>query len=247
MSRLTTLYRSTLGKKAIVAVTGIMLFGFVVMHMIGNLKTLTGNDAEGIPHIDTYAHFLRTMGAPILPETFALWGARIILLIALVLHLVIVAQLTLQNYAARPIPYTRKVYVQTTITARSMLVSGILLLVFIVLHILHFTTGTIDITPIVPKTVYANLYYAFSEWYIAFFYVLAMGVLGLHVYHGVWSLFLTLGLDNPDRNRGLLRMAAASAIILVLGFCSVPVLIQFRFLPAPTQVSTPIDELAGGH
>ena len=153
MSRLTTLYRSTLGKKAIVAVTGIMLFGFVVMHMIGNLKTLTGNDAEGIPHIDTYAHFLRTMGAPILPETFALWGARIILLIALVLHLVIVAQLTLQNYAARPIPYTRKVYVQTTITARSMLVSGILLLVFIVLHIIHFTTGTIDITPIVPKTV----------------------------------------------------------------------------------------------
>lgn len=128
-----------------------------------------------------------------------------------------------------------------------MLLSGILLLVFIILHVLHFTTGTIDITPIVPETVYANLYYAFSEWYIAFFYVLAMGVLGLHVYHGVWSLFQTLGLDNPDRNRGLLRMAAASAIILVLGFCSVPVLFNLRFLPAPPQEDTLIDELAGGH
>lgn len=247
MSRLTTLYRSTLGKKAIVAVTGIMLFGFVVMHMIGNLKTFTGNDAEGVPHIDIYAQFLRTMGAPMLPESFALWSVRIILLIALVLHLVTVAQLTVQNYAARPVQYHRKVRIQSTFAARSMMVSGILLLVFIVLHVLHFTTGTINITPIVPETVYANLYYAFSKWYIAFFYVLAMGVLGLHIYHGVWSLFQTLGLDNPDRNRGFLRLAAAAAIILVLGFCAVPVFFKLGFLPAPPQENTPLEELAGGH
>lgn len=257
MSRLRTFYSSTLGKKAVVAVTGVMLYGFVLMHMIGNLKTFTGSDPEGVPHIDIYAHFLRTMGEPVIPPGFILWGARISLLVAVVLHLVTVAQLTMQNLAARPVQYHRFVRMQSTFAARSMLATGLMLLVFIVLHLLHFTTGTIDITPIVPATVYANLYYAFSKWFIAFVYVFAMGLLGLHVYHGAWSLFQTLGLDNPDRNRGFRHMAAAAALILVLGFCAVPVMFYFKLMPPPPptpaqdqpleNVTTPLTETAGEH
>lgn len=233
MGRLARLYHSTLGKKAIVAVTGILLFGFVAGHMLGNLKAFTGTGADGVPHIDEYAHFLRVAGAPLLPHGAVLWSVRIVLLAALVLHVALAIQLALGNRAARPIRYQQHVFVASTRAARSMMVTGIALLVFIVLHILHFTTGTIDITPVVPETVYANIYYAFGVWFIALFYVLAMAVLALHLYHGVWSLFQTLGLDNPDRNRGLRMFAIAAAVVLFLGFCAVPVLFFAGVMPDP--------------
>ncbi len=234
MGRLSRIFDSTLGMKAVVAVTGVALFGFVLMHMLGNLKTFTGNDADGVPHIDTYAHFLRTMGAPMLPHGFALWSVRIVLLVALVLHVVLVIKLQARNRAARPIPYHhRPVRAVSTISARTMFVSGVLLLVFIVIHVLQFTTGTIQITPVEAEHVYANLHSAFRVWFVALFYVLAMGVLGFHLYHGVWSLFQTLGLDNPDRNRSLRLTAAAAAVTLVVGFCAVPLLFVLGMMPEP--------------
>ncbi len=236
MSRIATLYRSTLGKKAIAAVTGIVLFGFVVLHMVGNLKTFTGSDCEGVAHIDIYARFLRTMGEPLVPYSFLLWTGRIVLLVCLVLHVVTVIDLARLNRSARPIRYHhRQELVRSTFTARSMLASGVLLLVFIVIHVLHFTTGSIDITPFVHEAVYANLYHAFGKWFIVLFYVLAMGLLGIHLYHGVWSLFQTLGIDNPDRNRSLRALAALAAFILFVGFCSVPVLVYLNVLPAPPE------------
>ncbi len=233
MSRIIRLYRSTLGKKAIVAVTGIVLFGFVILHMIGNLKALTGNDAGGVPHVDTYAHFLRTMGEPVLPHGFALWAVRVILLAALVVHVLTTLQLARRNRAARPVRYRRHVCVESTVAARSMLVSGLLLLLFVVIHLLQFTTGTIQIRPIVPEKVYANLYENFAVWYVVVFYVLAMGLLGFHLFHGGWSLFQTLGYDNPDRNRGLRIFAASAALIVFLGFCVVPVLFVLGAMPKP--------------
>ena len=220
------------------AVTGVVLFGFVLLHMLGNLKTFTGRDAEGVPHIDTYAHFLRTMGEPLLPHGFALWTTRIVLLVALVLHVALVIRLQARNRAARPIGYHhRPAREVSTAAARTMLVSGLLLLVFVVIHVLQFTTGTIDITPIVPEHVYANLHNAFGVWYIVLFYVIAMGVLGFHLYHGVWSLFQTLGIDNPDRNRGLRLSAALATVLILLGFCSAPVLFYFGLLPAPPEAA----------
>ena len=160
------------------------------------------------------------------------------LLVELVLHVGMVMRLETQNRAARPIRYHhRLVLVESTVAARTMLVTGMLLLVFIVIHVLQFTTGTIQVTPIEPEQVYTNLYNAFTVWFIALFYVIAMGLLGLHLYHGVWSLFQTLGLDNPDRNRGLRLFAALATVVVVLGFCSAPVLFYFGLLPEPPEAA----------
>jgi len=151
MERAKRFLSSTLGIKAVVAVTGVILFGFVVLHMLGNLKTFTGSDDNGVPHVDQYAHFLRTMGEPMLPHGFALWATRIILVIALVAHVGMVIRLQQRNRAARPIDYHhRPVHEVSSLAARTMLVSGILILVFVIIHILQFTTGTIQVTPIVP-------------------------------------------------------------------------------------------------
>jgi succinate dehydrogenase / fumarate reductase cytochrome b subunit len=245
MSRLLKLSQSTLGKKAIVAATGVVLFGFVVLHMLGNLKTFTGRDADGTHHIDVYARFLREMGEPMVPREGILWVTRVVLLVALVVHVVTVIQLVRLNRAARPIGYQRRTYAQSTVPARTMLASGLLLLGFVVVHILHFTTGTIDVRPIVHEQVYANLYHSFRAWFIVAFYVTAMILLALHLYHGVWSLFQTLGWDNPDRNRGLRALAVLAAIGLLVGFSSVPVLIFLGVMPEPP--ATLAAEATGGH
>ena len=235
MARATRFLSSTLGTKTVVAVTGIILLGFVVAHMLGNLKTFTGSDAHGIPHVDVYARFLRTMGEPMLPRGFALWATRAVLLAALLLHVGMVFRLLARNRAARPIHYThRQQRVVSTVAARTMLLSGVLILVFAVIHVLHFTTGTLPLVPpVVPEEVYANLSRAFGVWYVAVFYVIAAGLLGFHLYHGAWSMFQTLGLDNPDRNRGLRWAAALAAVILVVGFCSVPLLFIIGVMPEP--------------
>ena len=234
MERAKRFLSSTLGMKAVVAMTGVILFGFVVLHMIGNLKTFTGSDDNGIPHIDEYAHFLRTMGEPMLPHGFALWATRIVLTVALLLHVGMVIALQRRNRAARPIGYDhRPVRAVSSVAARTMLVSGVGILVFVIIHLLQFTTGTIQLTPIVPEQVYANLYNAFTVWFVALFYVVAMGLLGFHLYHGVWSLFQTLGVDNPDRNRMLRLSAAIAAVGVVAGFSSVPLLFTLGLMPAP--------------
>ncbi len=235
MARATRFLSSTLGTKTVVAVTGIILLGFVILHMLGNLKTFTGTDARGVPHIDVYAHFLRTMGEPMVPAGFALWSTRVILFAALVLHVGMVIRLQALNRAARPIRYHHpQERVVSTVAARTMLLSGVLILVFVVIHVLHFTTGSLPLVPeVVPEEVYANLSRAFRVWYVTVFYVIAAGLLGFHLYHGAWSMFQTLGLDNPDRNRPLRWAAALVAVILVLGFCSVPLLFIIGVMPEP--------------
>lgn len=235
MARATRFLSSTLGTKTVVAVTGIVLLGFVLLHMLGNLKTFTGTDAHGVPHIDVYARFLRTMGEPMVPEGFALWATRVVLLVALVLHVGMVLRLQARNRAARPIGYShRQELVVSTVAARTMLASGVLILVFVVIHILHFTIGTLPLVPrVVPEEVYANLSRAFGVWYVAVVYVIAAGLLGFHLYHGAWSMFQTLGLDNPDRNRALRWSAALAAVIVVVGFCSVPLLFIIGVMPEP--------------
>lgn len=238
MKRIVRLYSTTLGKKVVVAVTGVLLFGFVLAHMAGNLKVFMGNDAEGMPKVDVYAHFLRTVGDPVFGHGELLWVFRIVLLAALFVHVVGVVQLTVANRCARPVRYERSRYEAATLSARWMLVTGLLLLAFIGFHILHFTSGTVDPARFTTGAIYDNLYRAFVQWYYVGLYVVAMILLSLHVYHGVWSLFQTLGLDNPDRNRALRLLAATAAVVLLVGFSSVPVLIFFGVMSETPAASS---------
>jgi len=233
MRRIANFYRSIIGKKAVVAVTGLIMFGFLILHVVGNLKGFLPADSAGEPDIDVYAHFLTIMGEPLIPTMVVLWTVRIVLLAALTLHIVTVLQLAARNKASRPLGYKHHAHVAASAPARWMLVTGSLILVFLVVHLLQFTTGTIAPTPIVYGEVYANLYKAFQKWWILLFYVAGMAMVGLHVFHGVWSAFQTLGIDNPDRNRGLRRFATGSALFLFLAFLSVPVLMWLGLMDPP--------------
>lgn len=217
MSRVGTLFRTAVGLKFVVAATGLVLFGWVALHMFGNLKTFLGPE-----DIDGYAEGLRALGAPILPHGFALWATRIVLLVCLVLHVVAAALLAARNRAARPVAYGRYEAKTSTFAARFMMVSGAILLIYAFLHVLHLTTGTILPDSFQAGRVYDNMSRSFRMGAVALFYVGAVAVLALHLYHGAWSLFQTLGVDNPDRNPKLRAFAVISSIGLFVGFAAVP-------------------------
>ena len=245
MRRYSAIYTSVVGKKAIVAVTGAILLGFLVLHGAGNLKVFLANPAPGVPDIDVYARFLRTMGEPLLPREALLWTVRIVLAVSLFLHVLCVAQLAQRNRLARPVPYQRSRPVRATLPARSMLVTGVVILFFIVVHLLQFTTGTIDSARFVEGAVYANLYRAFQVGYYAAFYLVVLSFLALHLHHGAWSLFQTLGVDNPDRNPSLRRLAIAITASIFLIFASVPIAFYSGAMPAPPAVSPSSDGTKG--
>ena len=245
MNRLTTLYSSTIGKKFIAAVTGLILFGFLAGHVAGNLKVFTGASSNGVYHIDEYGQFLKEMGAPILPAGFGLWGARLVLLGAVVLHVIVVAQLALQSAEARPVGYRVKKTAAASLAAKWMMVSGLTILGFVVFHILHFTTGTIDLGDFEHGAVYSNLSNSFAKWPVALGYVAVMVMLGFHLFHGIWSLFQTLGLDNPDRNKALRGFAILATVLIIGGFIAVPLAFMSGAMPAPEAY--PHELLTGGH
>ena len=235
MTRLTSLYKSTIGKKFIAAVTGLILFGFLIGHVAGNLKVFTGTSANGVPHIDEYGQFLKVMGEPILPYMAGLWVARVVLLVSLILHMIVVIQLALYSAEARPINYVKSKRAVATLPALWMLFSGILVLGFIVFHILHFTTGTIQLGEFEHGYIYNNLSNSFTKWPVAIGYSVVMVVLGFHLFHGVWSMFQTFGIDNPDRNRGLRLFAMVATAALVIGFAAVPVAFLLGFMDPPVD------------
>lgn len=231
-------YRSTIGKKVVVALTGALFILFVIGHMLGNLKTFMGVDpVSGVHHLDHYAHFLRSMGHEFLGHGTALWLVRIGLLGALILHVITVFLLRRQNKAARPAKYARQKFSSVSWASYSMWWGGLLILVFIIFHLLHLTTGDLHFDGFKEGAVYANVYHAFQHWYLTLFYVLAMVALAFHLYHGVWSLFQTLGLDRPDRNLCLRRLAILIAVILFIGFISVPVAVFLGLVPEPTAIT----------
>lgn len=227
-------YQSTVGKKVVVAVTGIALFLFLIGHMAGNLKAFAGFAGEAGPHkLDLYADFLRGFGAIALGHGGALWVARIGLLACLVLHVLAVIDLTARNTASRSEPYGMSRYNSASVPARIMLVTGVVVLFFIVFHILHFTTGTLHFDGFRHGRVYANVHAAFQHGYLLTIYVVAMGAIAFHLYHGVWSLFQTLGLITPECNAGYRCVAKIAAIVLFLGFSAVPVAVYLGVLPNP--------------
>jgi succinate dehydrogenase / fumarate reductase cytochrome b subunit len=225
-------WASTIGKKVIVAITGALLALYVVLHMLGNLKAFQG-PGGGDPAIDRYAEWLRTVGGPAFPRSSILWIIRAVLIVALVLHVAAIVSLARRNRAARPAGHHFPRRIQRSWAARTMQISGFLILAFIVFHILQFTTGTIDVTPIRDQAVYANVYDAFQKWYFVAIYVAAVALLGLHLRHAIWSVTLTGGWDKPNRNPTFRRTATALATLVAVGFAAVPISVAAGWLPRP--------------
>jgi len=211
MQRLANLFDSSVGKKVVMAVTGFILFGYVAGHVTGNLLVFLG------PHaINGYGLFLHTF----LHGT-GIWIARAGLLAAVVLHVWASVSLTAENRAARPVGYRRRENRESTLASRSMILTGPVLAGFIVYHLAHFTTGSLH-PSFVPGDVYHNLVAGFRSWGAAAFYTLAMLALGLHLYHGAWSMLQTLGASHPRWNLLRNRAAKVATVLIVAGFLSVP-------------------------
>lgn len=235
-----TFYASTIGKKMAMAVSGIVLVLFVIGHMAGNLKIFAGVDpSTGDYKIDDYGRFLRSMGSEMLGHSGVLWIVRIVLIACLVLHAVSGIHLARLNRAAKPEGYKVKHYRSANAASLTMLYGGLFLLLFVTFHILHFTTGHVHFSGFVEGEVYANVWSSFRSILPVGFYVVSMALLALHLYHGTWSMFQTLGVDTPRWNNGIRSIAKVVAIALFVGFSAVPVSIVAGLLPAPVASSTP--------
>jgi succinate dehydrogenase / fumarate reductase cytochrome b subunit len=212
-------FASTVGKKIVMAVSGLIMVGFVILHMAGNLQIF-----EGAEKLNTYSAFLHG------PANELLWVVRVVLLISVFAHIISAYQLTMLDRAARPVPYAKRELQAATIGSRTMRVGGVLLAIFIVLHILHFTTLTLQPAPLVPGDVYANAIASFQIWWVTLAYVIAMIFLGLHLYHGLWSSVRTLGFERGRLDPFKRPVAMALAIILWAGFTLVPVAVFFHLV-----------------
>ena len=208
-------YGSTIGRKIVMAATGIVLVGFITVHMIGNLLVHRGAAA-----MNGYAALLQSN--PVL-----LWGTRAVVLVALVFHIHAALTLARRAAAARPERYAKLTPQVSTWSARLMRAGGILLAVFVVFHILHFTTGNVLPSLYVLGEPYQNVVRSFSIGWVALFYVTAMVSLAFHLHHGIWSLFQTLGANHPNVNGIRVRLAWFLSIFIPLGFVSVPLGVLF--------------------
>jgi len=210
-------WHSTVGKKIVMAATGLIMVLFVIGHMAGNLLVFSG-----AARINAYSAFIHGTGE-------LLWLVRLVLLAAVVLHIISAYQLTRIEMAARPVAYAKREPQVSTVAARTIRWGGGLLLVFIVFHLLHMTTGTVH-PDFVRGDVYSNLVVGFRVWPAALFYLLAMLALGLHLYHGTWSALRTLGVARPSANPLERRGAAVLAVVVAGGFAMVPLAVMLGFL-----------------
>jgi succinate dehydrogenase / fumarate reductase cytochrome b subunit len=209
--------RSAVGKKAVMAGTGVILFGFVLGHMAGNLKLYEGPQA-----LNAYARFLRSAFEPELPPSGLLWIVRLVLLVSVVLHVWAAWRLTRISQAARPAGYVAGTRIHTSYASRTMRWGGVIILLFVVYHLLHFTWGTVH-PSFVPGDVYHNVVTGFQVWWVSLFYIAAQVALGFHLYHGLWSMFQSLGWSHPRFNLWRDGFAHAFAWIITLGNVSFPV------------------------
>ena len=207
-------WQTTVGKKVIMAVTGVILFGFVVGHLLGNLQIFLPPEK-----INNYAATLRAHPA-------LLWIARITLLVAVVFHTWSSFQLWLLQREARPVSYVKKVNLHSTYASRTMAWSGPIILAFVVFHLLHLTFGTVHPGGrFETHNVYNNVITGFQVWPVSLFYIIAMIMLCYHLYHGLWSMFQTLGISHPVYTPILRVLAKIVAILIAAGNISIPVAI----------------------
>jgi len=212
-------YQSTVGKKAIMAVTGVIGVGYVILHMAGNLQAFAGREK-----INSYSALLHGPGLELL------WLARAVLIAAVVLHVVTSFQLTRMAKAARPVSYEKRDPQVSTISSRTMRWGGVLLLAFIVFHLLHLTTRQVDPAGWAHRMdargrydIYGNIVASFRIWWVSALYLVAMIALGMHLWHGIWSFGRSLGVAKPSANPLHRRLAPILAVALWLGFSLVPI------------------------
>lgn len=223
------LTQTSIGKKVIMAVTGLIGVGFVAFHMYGNLKVfgfMTGPEyANAEVHFNAYAEILRTFGEPVFGYTHLLWIARLVLIGSVALHVWAAYSLWLESHEARSTKYVKHKKLKTTFASSYIRIGGTILLVFIIFHLAHFTWGIPGIHPdFIPGEAYHNLVTGFQAYGYApaIFYILVMIVLGLHLYHGIWSMFQTLGLNNKNYTQALRLLAVLVSIVVTIGFIAVP-------------------------
>lgn len=217
------LYSTALGKKYVMAISGIAMMGFVLLHMIGNLKMYLG-----AADLDHYSEFLRDLLYPIAPKGVVLWLLRGGLIVMLTLHLHAAWSLTRLNHHARPVKYqSPRDYQAANFASRSMRWTGLIVFSFIVWHLLDLTFGVVNATgtdsTFVRGEVYNNVVRSLDRWPVLVFYVVANILLGIHLFHGAWSIFQSLGWNNPRFNTWRRGFATAFATIIVVGNVSFPV------------------------
>ncbi len=208
-------WRTTVGKKIVMAVTGAILIAFLIGHLAGNLLVF-----RGAPALDAYSAFLKR-------ELAALWVVRAVLLVSVVLHVIAAAQLAIMDRAARPKRYARAEAQAATVASRTMRIGGLVIAAFVVFHLLHLTTGTLRPAPFEEPRVYDNVMGGFRVWWVTALYVVAMIAIGLHLFHGGWSWLRTLGLSRPSAEPLHRPIAAVLAILIWAGFTSIPLAIFF--------------------
>lgn len=225
-------YRSAIGKKWVMALTGLGIILFVLAHMVGNWKIFLPQ-VDGIPDIDIYAEALRELLVPFLPAHVALWILRTGLIVAFLLHIHAAYSLTLMNHRARPEDYQGpRTYVAANYASRTMRWSGVIFAAFLLFHLADLTWG---IQPMAPETwargeVYANFIATFSRAPVTAFYVIAMVLLGLHLYHGAWSMFQSLGINHPRFNAIRRYFAIGLAVLVTVGNAIMPLAVYFGFV-----------------
>jgi succinate dehydrogenase / fumarate reductase cytochrome b subunit len=216
--RLGSLVGSSIGRKMIVAVTGIILMIFVVGHLLGNLQIFLGPD-----WVNGYAQHLRDLGP-------LLWLVRAILLLAVILHIYFTILLAIENRRARPRGYIESAHVKATFASRHMVVSGLVVLAFIVFHLLHFTGRRFDPhfpllknDPLNHFDVFSMMVYGFQNPYVSGFYIVGLFLLTLHLTHGASSFFQSLGINNRHWTPALARGARIFAWLLFIGYAAIPI------------------------
>ncbi len=237
MRRVVNLYRSSVGKKILMALSGLILFGFIVGHMTGNLKVLqgcepavAGDHAAGLSvasqtcAIDTYAEFLREVGYPAVPHGAALWGFRVLLLGAIGVHASAAFQLWSRARAARTQGYGTSKDISFTYASRTMRWGGVILLLYVFYHIAHFTTGQAH-SDFIAGGVYHNYVVGFQSPLILLVYLVANAALCLHLFHGLWSATQTLGANHPKYNHLRRPVATLLSLVIFVGFMTPPVLV----------------------
>lgn len=220
------LYSTAVGKKYVMGLTGIAMMGFVFFHMIGNLKMYQGAEA-----FDSYAAFLKKLLYPLAPKESVLWILRGGLITMLLLHLHAAFSLTVLNRTARPVKYqSKRDYQIATFASRSMRWSGVIVLAFLVWHLLDLTFGVTNTVgtsgEFVREDVYDNVVRSFDRIPVAIFYVIANILLGIHLFHGAWSIFQSLGWNNPRFNTWRRAFATGFAAIIVVGNVSFPIAVM---------------------
>jgi len=226
LGRAVRFYAAPIGKKAVMAVTGVILFGYVVAHLLGNLQIFSPDRDQ----INRYAAFLHDPHNAVL-----LWTARIVLLLAVVLHIVASTQLWNLNRTARPQSYRKKADVPASYAARTMKWSGPIIAAFVIFHVLHPTAGQVlelrDVNGnLATPDVRYNVISGFQNYGVSAFYIIAMILLCMHLYHGLWSMFQSLGISHPRYTPKLKQASAVFAILIAIGNCSIPIAVMTGLL-----------------